>query len=151
MDKVRMNLEETIAYHKELNQKGIVAFPEKIPELPIQEVIDEAFRGNVHLSMVFSDAIDRPEKEFLVAAFNALEYDMYDISDEFGNYTITEYSYEAMIKELSIQRTKELLKERNITAHYCKSILKLREKDELTFLIKTNTQYIFVSEIFWWS
>ena len=146
-----MTLQETIDYHREMNKEGIVASPEKIPEISIQEIIDEALRGNVHLSMVFSDAIDRSEKEFLVAAFGALEYDHYDISDGFGNYTITEYSYEAMIKELSIQRTKELLKERNITAHYCKSILKLREKDELTFLIKTNTQHIFVSEIFWWS
>ncbi len=146
-----MTLKETIAYHKELNQKGIVAFPEKIPNVPIQKVIDEALRGNVHLSMVFSEGIETSEKEFLVAAFNALEYDAYDISDEFGNYIITNYSFEAMLKELSIQRTKEILEEHDVIAQNCTSIIKLREKDELTFLIQTNTQYIFISEIFWWS
>jgi len=146
-----MNLEETIKYHKELNQKGIVAFPEKIPDVPLQEIVDEPFRGNVYLSMVFSNALDASEKDFLVAAFNALEYDAYDISDEFGNYSITEYSYEAMMKELAIPKTKEVLNQHEVFADNCRSVLKLREKDELTFLIKTERQYIFILESFWWS
>ena len=146
-----MNLEETIKYHKELNQKGIVSFPEKIPDISIQKVIDEPFRGNVDLSMVFSNAFDRPDKEFLVAAFHALEYDVYDISEEFGKYSIIKYSFDDMLKELAIQKTKEVLDEHGITEHISMSILKLREKDELTFLVKTETQYIFISEIFWWS
>lgn len=146
-----MTLEETIAYHKELNQKGIVAFPEKIPEVPIQEIIDESFRGNVQLSMVFSNAIENSEKNFLVAAFHALEYDNYDISDEFGNYSMTPYRYEQMIKELSIQKTREVLSQRQIEHQNFEFIFKLREKDELTFLIKTQTQYIFICESFWWS
>jgi hypothetical protein len=146
-----LNLEETIAYHEELNKKGIVAFPEKIPDVSMQTVIDEPFRGNVHLSMIFSNAIDKSEKDFLVAAFNALEYDAYDISEEFGNYSITPYNYGHMLQELAIPKTKEVLNEHQINAQNCTSILKLREKDELTFLIKTERQYIFILESFWWS
>jgi hypothetical protein len=146
-----MTLGETIAYHKELNQKGIVAFQEMIPEVPIQEIIDEPFRGNIHLSMVFSNAVEVSEKEFLVAAFHALEYDTYDISDEFGNYSITPYGYGDMLNELSIPRAKEVLGQKQIEIQSFICILKLREKDELTFLIKTESQYIFISETFWWS
>ena len=101
--------------------------------------------------MVFSNAINASEKEFLIAAFHALEYDNFDITLELGSYTIQNYTYQQTIAELSIPKTTEILNEHKITADNCMFILNLKEKDELTFLIKTKTEYIFIAEIFWWS
>jgi len=144
-----MTLLETIAYYKNLNKQCATAFAEKRPNVQIQRIIEEPFEGNVHLSMVFSNTINASKKEFLIAAFNALEYDNFDITLELGSYNIQNYTYLQTIAELSIPKTAEILNECKITADNCVFILKLKEKDELTFLIKTKTKYIFVAEIFW--
>jgi hypothetical protein len=146
-----MTLHKTIEYYKNLNKQSATAFAEKIPDIQIQRIIEESFKGNLHLSIVFSNAINASEKEFLIAAFYALKYDDFDVTLELGSYTIQNYTYEQTIAELSIPKTVEILKEYKVTVDNCMSILKLKEKDELTFLIKTKTEYIFITEIFWWS
>ena len=146
-----MTLQKTIEYYKNLNKQSATAFAEKIPDIQIQRIIEESFKGNVHLSMVFSNAVNASEKEFLIAAYYALKYDDFDVTLELGSYAIQNYTYEQTIAELSIPKTVEILKEYKVTVDNCICIFKLKEKDELTFLIKTKTEYIFITEIFWWS
>jgi len=146
-----MKLQEVFSHYKNKNKSGIVPFTGSIPNIPIQHIIEEPLKGNLHLSMVISNAMHSSEKEFLLAALKALSYDNYDISDNLGNYTLIEYNYAKTVEELSFLKTKSLLEEHKVTTENCSVIYKLKEKDELTFLIKTKTKYIFISEIFWLS
>ncbi|MEL7146982.1 MAG: hypothetical protein AAFO69_11475 [Bacteroidota bacterium] len=144
-----MTLEETLAYYRRLNKHQVTAFTEKVPDVNMQRIVEEPFEGNMHLSMVFSEEIGRTKKDFLIAALHALEYDPHEISDELSKYVIQDSTYEQAIKEFSIPTTKKMLKEAEVTADHCLCCFKLKEKDELTFLLKTKTAYILLMEMYW--
>lgn len=144
-----MSFKEVIRYYKTINKNGINAFQEEISPVSIQKVVEEALKGNYHLNLVISEDIVVTEKDFVVAALNALEFDLYDISEEISSYEIKDYSYNDFVNETWFPFTKEILIEHNIVEENCSSIYKLRERDELTFLVKTKTQYVFIQEIYW--
>lgn len=144
-----MNLKETIAYYKTQNKKGIIPYSEAIPNIPMYKVIEESFRGNVHLSMAFSKSVNTPIKDFLTSALHTFEYSNFDISNELSSYTLQTYSHKKVISELCIPQTKELLQQCLVTEHTITNSYKLKEKDELTFLLQTTTQYVLIQEIYW--
>ena len=144
-----LTLEETISYYKNQHLKGIAVSPVSIPDLHFTKIVEEPFRGNIHLSMVFSDSIGASEIDFLIGALYALGYDERDISYELSNYAIQDYSFERMNKEISIPLAREILNQHKITSDKCIFIHKLNDKDELTFLIKTISGYIFLQETYW--
>ena len=147
-----MTLQEAIAYYKIKNQNGIIAYEQtNHSKIELSQVIEEALKGNCHLSMVFSEDKGVTEKDFVLAALNALEFDLYDISEELSNYEIRSYSYNNFINEIWFPITKEILTVNSIVEEDCNLIFKLKDKDELTFLIQTKTQYIFIKEIYWMS
>lgn len=59
------------------------------------------------------------------------------------------YSFIEFIKEVWFPVTKEILATNNMIEENCNLIYKLKEKDELTFLIQTKIQYVFIKEIYW--
>lgn len=146
-----MTLQETIAYYKIKKQNGITAYKAvNSTKVQLSQVIEEPLKGNYHLSMVFSKDDKATDLDFLVNALKALEYDtLYDISEELSSYNLESHSFKEFIKEVWFPATKEILTANNMIEENCNLIYKLKEKDELTFLIQTKTQYVFIKEIYW--
>lgn len=146
-----MTLHEAIKYYKVKNKNGITAYKAVNPtKVQLSQVIEEPLKGNYHLSMVFSKDDKATDLDFLVNALKALEYDtLYDISEELSSYNLESYSFKEFIKEVWFLTTKEILTVNSIIEENCNLIYKLKDKDELTFLIQTKTHYVFVQEIYW--
>ena len=145
------NLADTIAHCKALSAEGSNRFQKDIPDISIQNIVDESFRGNMHLFMVCSTDTRCSEEEFLLASLQALTYEVEDMVHELASFTISHYTYSVMMEELGIEYTKELLARYTVGGNGNSniSLIKLKEKNELSFLIRTDTYYIFVQEIFW--
>ena len=148
-----MTLQEAITYYKIKNQNGIIAYEQaNYSKIELSQVVEEPFKGNYHLSMVFSKDNKAIDLDFLVNALKALEYDtLHDISEELSSYNLEVYSFNQLVNEVCFPTTKEILTVNSIIEENCNLIYKLKEKDELTFLIQTKTQYVFVQEIYWMS
>ena len=145
-----MNLKETIEFYKNSDLDVINDFEKsiqtQIKNVDISQVVEIPYQGNYNLDMVFSLNRKQAIVLFLFKAIEALEY---EASEEIGYYNFEEYSFDNMLNELSFPDTKETLFQNNFTEQNCVAIIKLKEKDELTFLIETTSNYIFISEDYW--
>lgn len=119
---------------------------ENIKEIGVLKMIEIPFKGNYNLDMVFS--LDKKESIELFL-FKAIEVLQYKAEEEIPFYKNQDFLFHDMIEELSFSETKLSLSENNVLENNCISIIKLKEKDELTFLIETQDNYIFISEIYW--
>ncbi len=117
-----------------------------IDKIKIPKIIEIPYKGNYNLDIVFSLNKKQPAELFLLKAIEVLEY---EASEEIIFYNFEAYLYDNLLDELSFPDTKEALFQNNFTEKDCVSIIKLKEKDELTFLIETSNNYIFISEVYW--
>ena len=117
-----------------------------IDKVQLSEIIEIPYRGNYELDMVFSSDKKQSIELFLFKAIEVLEY---EASEEIIFYKFQEYLFDNMLEELCFPDTKKALVRNNISKDKCISIIKLKEKDELTFLVETKTNYVFISEDFW--
>lgn len=145
-----MNLKETIEFYKNSDLDVINDFEKsiqtQIKNVDISQVVEIPYQGNYNLDMVFSLNRKQAIVLFLFKAIEALEY---EASEEIGYYNFEEYSFDNMLNELSFPDTKETLFQNKFTEQNCVAIIKLKEKAELTFLIETTNNYIFISEDYW--
>jgi hypothetical protein len=122
------------------------SFTTKVDEILISKLIEITFKGNYNLDMVFSVDKKHSLESFLFKAFKTLEYVPFE---EISEYKYQVFSYHKMLQELSFIETKEALTKNSILEKNCVTVIKLKEKDELTFLIETKSNYVFISEIYW--
>lgn len=145
-----MDLENIIKLSKNKDVSVIDDFKKEhqtiIDKIQLSEIIEIPYQGNYHLDMVFSLSKKQSAELFLFKAIEVLEY---EASEEFIFYKFEEYLFDNLLDELSFPDTKETLFKNNFTEKNCVSIIKLKEKDELTFLIETTNNYIFISEVYW--
>lgn len=143
-----MNLNQIIELYKSGDLDAITDFESHIEKKdPIQfsEIIEIPHPENFQVDMITS--IDKKNSiiDFLFRAMIQLEYEPIE---EFPEYEVQNYTFENTIHELSSVESKDFLvlktSQNNIL-----SIFKLKEKDELTFLIITELNYVFISEIYW--
>lgn len=112
----------------------------------LSKVVEISYRSNIQLYLVFSSNKESGRVQFLFNAHQALEL---ELKEEIIDMKIEESIFPDMMNELMLPETKAILEANNISNENCVSILKLKEKDELTFLIETNTSYVFVMEYYW--
>lgn len=143
-----MNLNQVIELYKKGDLEAITSFENHIEEkdvIQFSEIIEIPYPENFQVDIITS--IDKKNSiiDFLFSAMKQLEYEPIE---EFPEYEVQNYTFENTIHELSSVEAKDFLivktSQNNIL-----SIFKLKEKDELTFLIVTELNYVFISEIYW--
>lgn len=120
-----MNLQDIITYYKTENRNTILPLQEKTPKMEITKIVEEALKGNYHLSMVFSKNNKVSDKDFVLVALHVLEYNLYDISEALSNYSIKPFNYSDFHNEIWFPLTKEILKTHRINQENCITIHKL--------------------------
>ncbi len=147
-----MNLKNTIALYKKLAEKQNFEEIELIEtqikqkgEIQFAQIIEIPYKGNFHLDIIMSANKNTSITEFLFQAMYKLEYQPIE---EFPLFNVEDYKFDNMIAELNTVEAKEFLMNQ-VAANTRISINKLKEKDELTFIIESKSNYIFVSETYW--
>ena len=147
-----MNLNNTIEIYKKVSEKRNFEEIENIEnkilengEIQFSKIIEIPYKHNFHLEIVMSADKTISITEFLYQALYKLEYQPIE---EFPLFNVEDYKFNNMIEELSTVEAKEFLINQ-ISSNNSLSINKLKEKDELTFIIENKSNYIFVSEIYW--
>lgn len=147
-----MNLKNTIELYKKLsekrNLKKIKHIENKIKEkgeIQFSKIIEIPYEGNFHLDIIMSADKTISITEFLYQAIYKLEYQP---MEEFPLFNVEDYKFNNMIEELYTVEAKEFLINK-VPSNNIISINKLKEKDELTFILENKSNYIFVSEIYW--
>ena len=147
-----MNLQNMIELYKKLSEKRsfekIKHIENKIKkkgEIQFSKIIEIPYEGNFHLDIIMSADKTISITEFLYQAIYKLEYQP---MEEFPLFNVEDYKFSNMIEELYTVEAKEFLINK-VSSNNIISINKLKEKDELTFILENKSNYIFVSEIYW--
>ena len=147
-----MNLKDTLALYKNLSAQSNFEEIERIENelkkndrIKFSDLVEIPFRGNLQLDIVASADKSVPIVEFLYQAVWQLEHVPIE---EFPYFDLRDYQFEAMMDELTTKEAKKFMHEKR-SAEDGFSVMKLKEKDELTFLVEAPTQYVYVSEFYW--
>lgn len=147
-----MNLKKTIELYNKLSEQH--NFDEidllekeinKVEDFQFSEIIEIPFRGNFQLDILMSADKSLTITEFLYQVMYILEYKPIE---EFPFFKVENYEFDNMIEELTTIESKEFLTE-NILSSDSVSATKLKEKDELTFVVESTSNYVFISEVYW--
>ena len=147
-----MNLKDTISLYQQLAQKRNFEEIEQheydlITEESIEfsEIIEKPYPRNFQLEILMSADKHVSLTEFLYHVMYQLEYEPIE---EFPFFKVEEYPFSKMIKELWMVEARDFL-DTHIPSESRPAVIKLKNKEELTFLIETESNYIYLSEIYW--